>query len=168
MIKAVDVELIHSDIMMANAAFYPNVNEPQKPLMMNMAAYHAGQAIEKSLKVLIKDNRPDLYKEISDTHNISLLVLKAELCIDGFVSEHKFIGENSDELSKLNNLRYGKKYIDKDSTFLVLKEAKILYREIEGEMLKRFPNKSKNQRVAVYQLKQKEEIRFKSVEPEEK
>lgn len=79
-----------------------------------MSAYHLGQAIEKSLKAIIRAERPDLYKQVdrdgkpvvTTSHKIDMLLTKAEICRNGITAAHKFIAENATALSDFNNLRY--------------------------------------------------------------
>lgn len=144
--RPIDFEVVHADLMTSKSILY---SENKKiPFMLNMAGYHAGQAIEKLLKIILKEERYDVYKELSDSHNISNLVIKVELCRKGFIDAHPFIGENADELSKFNNLRYGKKYIERDAVFAVYRAANQFYKELMNEYLQEFPDFYQNRRLA--------------------
>lgn len=124
-----DWGVIKSDITLANNA----MNDKENLMMISMAAYHYAQAIEKSLKALIRANAdiiPDL-----NTHDFSFLILQTEMCCSGFVQNHKFLVDNCQELSCMNGTRYGDKIIRKGDAFVLMKEAKRLFTEIEQDLI---------------------------------
>lgn len=138
-----ELEVVHADIMIAKNILYPQDGNTsnQSPYLLNQAAYHSEQAIEKSLKAIIraKDENPD--EKILKTHNVEGLLLKVELCQPNFVQEHSFIAENAHKLSCFNELRYGDESVGKADTYILFKEARALYQEIEKEYLKDSPDK---------------------------
>jgi HEPN domain-containing protein len=160
LMRASDIELIHADIMSAKLILYGQ--NGNAPFMYNMAAYHSAQAIEKGLKYIIRDNDYILYKELADSHNISNLLLKVALIRLDFIDEHRFIAECADELSKFNNIRYGKNRISRDSTFSVYHAAKRFFKEMQQEYRQDYPDIKKNQQRANYEISQKKEIILKS------
>lgn len=129
---AQEIEVIRTDITIAEKIFYANKNDT---FMLNESAYHSGQAIEKSLKAFIKDRDINLYKLVSNVHSIESLLVKAEICEKGFIKNHEFLAANAEELSKFNALRYGIKHILKNETYQTLQAAKNLYREIEKQYI---------------------------------
>ena len=111
-----DWGLIESDILLANTAMANKDNLH----MVAMAAYHYSQAIEKSLKALIKANGE---KHPDHTHDIATLLVQTELCCPNFIADHKFIADNAQELSSMNGARYGDKIIRKSDVYVLMKET---------------------------------------------
>lgn len=128
-ISAKDCSLIEADILLANTAMANKENLH----MVAMAAYHYSQAIEKSLKAIIKANDE---KNPDYTHDIATLLVRTELCCPNFIADHKFIADNSAELSAMNGLRYGDKAIRKGDAYVLMKEAQRLYEELEQDLMK--------------------------------
>lgn len=138
MATAKELEVIHADLMIANNILYADDKSSLSPYMVNQAAYHSAQAIEKSLKAIIRAGEENCEYESLVTHNIDRLVVRAEMCSPNFIQEHRFIAENSEKLSAFNGLRYGNKGVSKADAFVLLKEAKELHRELEKEYLHAF------------------------------
>lgn len=128
-ISAKDCSLIEADILLANTA----MSNKDNLHMVAMAAYHYSQAIEKSLKAIIKANDD---KSPDHTHDIATLLVQTELCSPNFITDHKFIADNAAELSAMNGLRYGDKAIRKGDVYVLMKEAQRLYGELEQDLMK--------------------------------
>ena len=119
-----------ADLILAKKVFYDDgkiwlVN----PEIHNQVAYHSAQAIEKLLKLFVKEKSEELFETISYTHNISEVLIKLEFCRKGFVENHKDIALNADIISRMNRLRYGDGVISRDDCYVVLNIAKALCSE---------------------------------------
>lgn len=137
--SAKELEVIHADLMVATNILYSDSNAGYSPYMVNLAAYHSAQAIEKSLKALIYANGnidKATEKELHKTHNFDNLLVRVETCCPNFIQEHDFIAKNSDRFSAFNGMRYGDKSIDKADVYVLLKEAKDLHKELQEIYLK--------------------------------
>lgn len=158
------LEVIHADIMIAKNILYPQNGDTSKqtPYLLNQAAYHSEQAVEKSLKAIIraKNEQPD--ERVLKTHNIESLLLKAEMCQPNFILEHSFISENAHKLSCFNELRYGDESVNKADTYILYKEARTLFQELEKDYLKEFPDKKQFHNTAVQQYKELKHISLKT------
>lgn len=150
-----ELEVIRADIMIAKSILYPQDGNTsnQSPYLLNQAAYHSEQAIEKSLKAIIrsKDDAPD--EKVLKTHNIEGLLLRVELCQPNFIQEHAFIAQNAYKLSCFNELRYGDESVGRSDTYVLFKEARALFQEIEKEYLKEAPDKKQLHNAAGQQYK---------------
>lgn len=135
-----ELETIHADIMVAKTILYNDTGISNNPYMTNQAAYHSAQAIEKSLKAIIRDGGK-MNSILSTTHNIDALLLRAEMCRAGIIHDYPLVAENSDTLSRFNSLRYCGKGIGKYDAISIFKEAKTLYQDLKQEYLKKNPNK---------------------------
>ena len=49
-----ELEIIHADLMVAKSILYADNNSSESVQMINLAAYHSVQAVEKSLKAIIR------------------------------------------------------------------------------------------------------------------
>lgn len=136
------LETIHSDILVAKAILYSKEGLNEIPYLINQAAYHCAQAIEKSLKAII-NNGGKLTNALHNTHNIDALMLKAEVCREGIIREYPLIAENSEVLSQFNALRYCGKGISKNDTIKLYKQARDLYQDLLSEFLKEHPDKKR-------------------------
>lgn len=128
-----ELEIIHADLMVAKNCLTPPDEKKaqlQNPFMINMGAYHAEQAIEKSLKAVIREGGK-MDAELATTHNLSRLLVVAELVQPNIIQEHPFIAENSDVLSQANGLRYGTKSISLYDAKGLLFNANALYKQLE-------------------------------------
>lgn len=130
-ISAKDWSLINADVSLANVAM-----DNEKNLhMIGMAAYHYTQAIEKSLKAIIRANNPEFKKSLA-THDFAFLLVETELCCAGFIDKHQFIADNSQELSVMNGVRYGNKTVRKGDVYVLMKEARELFNDLEQDLLR--------------------------------
>ena len=144
-----DLEVAKADIEMADLGINAHSENPN---VLAMSAYHLGQAIEKSLKAIIRAERPDLYRQndrdgkpiVTTSHKIDLLLTKAEICRNGITAAHKFIAENATALGDFNNLRYGKMQIAEKELAELSKAAKEIVGELEAEFLKANPDAELN------------------------
>lgn len=144
-----DLEVAKADIEMADLGINAHSENPN---VLAMSAYHLGQAIEKSLKAIIRAERPDLYRQndrdgkpiVTTSHKIDMLLTKAEICRNGITAAHKFIAENATALGDFNNLRYGKMQIAEKELAELSKAAKELVGELEAEFLKANPDAELN------------------------
>lgn len=127
--EPLSIDFVDADIDVAKDIFYKifNSDTPTKinPKMMNLCAYHAAQAIEKSLKfIYYKDTgRQDI------THNISELLVDVEMNRKGFIHDHREITENAHFITNLNNARYSGT-ISRDTAYKMLNIAKGFYKEL--------------------------------------
>lgn len=148
-VRQKDLEVAKADIEMADLGIN---SHSENPNVLAMSAYHLGQAIEKSLKAIIRAERPDLYKQVdrdgkpvvTTSHKIDMLLTKAEICRNGITAAHKFIAENATALSDFNNLRYGKMQIAEKELAELSKAAKEIVGELETEFLKANPDAELN------------------------
>ena len=144
-----DLEVAKADIEMADLGINAHSENPN---VLAMSAYHLGQAIEKSLKAIIRAERPDLYRQndrdgkpiVTTSHKIDMLLTKAEICRNGITAAHKFIAENATALGDFNNLRYGKMQIAEKELAELYKAAKEIVGELEAEFLKANPDAELN------------------------
>lgn len=150
-----ELEVIHADIMIAKSILYPQGESTsnQNPYLINQAAYHSEQAIEKSLKAIIRSKEENPDEKILKTHNIEGLLLRAELCQPNFIQEHAFIAQNAHKLSFFNELRYGDESVGRADTYVLFKEARALYNEVQREFLKDAPDKKQLYNIANQQYK---------------
>lgn len=126
-----DWSVISADIVTGNSI----IQNGENMQMINMAAYHYAQAIEKSLKSLIKANS-EKHKSLA-THDICFLLVETELCCNGFIAKYPFIADNAQELSNMNGARYGNKCIKKGDAFVLMREAQDLFETLENELMER-------------------------------
>ena len=102
-----------------------------------MAAYHFAQAIEKSIKAIISEKSVEPPpQETMYAHNMEHLLFQAERVSPNFIQEHMFIADNAQTLSAFNGLRYGDKCVSKADAFVLMKNAKDLFWEIENAYMK--------------------------------
>lgn len=161
-VRQKDLEVIKSDIEMADLAIN---SHSENPNMLGMAAYHLGQAIEKSLKAIIRAERPDMYRAvdrdgkpvITISHKIEMLLNKAEICRSGIIASHNFIAENALALSDFNNLRYGKMKITEAELAELSKAAKEIASELEKEFVKANPDVELNKQNTQHEWKSRKE-----------
>lgn len=130
-ISTKDWSLIGADIALANVA----MNDTGNLHMIGMAAYHYTQAIEKSLKAIIKANNPEFKKSLA-THDFPFLLVETELCCTGFIDKHQFIADNSQELSNMNGARYGNKAVRKGDVCVLMREAQDLYNALGQDLMR--------------------------------
>lgn len=132
-VSAKELEVIRADIMIAGTAMQQKGN----PIMVNMAAYHFAQAIEKSIKAIISEKSVEPPpQETMYAHNMEHLLFQAERVSPNFIQEHMFIADNAQTLSAFNGLRYGDKCVSKADAFVLMKNAKDLFWEIENAYMK--------------------------------
>lgn len=147
-----ELEVIKADLLTANMILKDNTGAKYNAYMVNMSAYHSGQAIEKCLKAIARENG-DLDDTVALSHSVEKLLLKAELHDEGFIQKHKYIAKNADTISKFNGLRYGMKSI-------ALSDAKDIYfhaKELHKELEQRYMEKNKVVLKDCYRSKSKTE-----------
>lgn len=126
-----DKQVIYADIKAAKMILYDKgkmYNE--NPYMLCMGAYHAGQAIEKTLKYILALVNPIALQENKNIHNISELILSVERGAEGFINEHPDLVQNAANLSKLNSLRYGISHISRKDALKIYHFANDLVNEM--------------------------------------
>lgn len=166
---AQELEIIHADLLVAKNILYPtNVDNgaQNNPQLNNLAAYLSAQAIEKSLKAIVRDGG-EINAELSTSHNVVNLLLGVEMCKPNFIHEHQFIAQNAQNLSKVNGLRYGKKRIEKKDVVAIYKAARGLHRDLLQEYLKDNPDKQQMFNEAVREYEAMDKISFKKNTPSE-
>lgn len=131
-----DLMLIKAELDAASIILNTSENVRGNLYMANMIALHAGQAIEKSMKAILKSagESPDKLR----CHNITLMFNQVAAIRPNFAENHEFIDANQRRLPYLNNLvRYGERgisYYDAKGLFFV---ASNLYKEIEAETMEK-------------------------------
>lgn len=138
-VSAKDLEVIRADITVGSLC----MQEKDKQVMTNMAAYHFSQAIEKSIKATLNEaikagkiEKDEELREMMHTHNLGYLMIKAESAYPNFIQENLFIANNSRTIEKLNGLRYSEKSIPKSDAFVLMKNAKQLFYSLENEYMR--------------------------------
>lgn len=130
-----ELELIHADLMVAKEIKDSPEGRRDNPYMMNMVAYHSAQAIEKSLKAVIRGaGRED--DELFYTHNISELIMEVQAIRPNFSTDYEFIQQNARRLNHANELRYGDSGIAPATASGLLWNANKLFVELEEEYMK--------------------------------
>lgn len=142
-----DLEAINADITIAKTLMY-NQNLSRNPYIINQIAYHSCQAIEKSLKAIIR-NEGKMTTGLSRSHSISGLMLGCETCRQGIIHEYPFITKNAEVLTKFNSLRYAERGVNKADAFALFKEAQKLHRNLEKEYLKDDLSKRKMREISL-------------------
>lgn len=128
-VSAKDLELVRADITIGLSAMHDKDN----PIMIGMAAYHFSQAIEKSVKAVIREKATEpVSQDTMYAHNMEHLLLQAERFSAGFIQKHPFIADNAFTLSAFNGMRYGNKTISKPDVYILMKNAKNLLYELEN------------------------------------
>lgn len=122
-----------ADLIIAKRMYYDENICSVNPEMHNMVAYHCGQAIEKYLKLIVREENDKLSDTIGYTHNISELLIKAECCKKGFIEQHTDLALNADLITKMSKLRYGEGQISRDDCYELLSIAKSLSNEFLAE-----------------------------------
>lgn len=144
-IKQHDLQSIQADIAVAELTLnaYQNTHPDNRDLLCQ-AAYHLGQAAEKCLKGIIRADRRDIWNDVSDTHDITKLMQKAEICRSGIIKNHPYIAENSDRMAKFNNLRYGLRSITVTEIKQLMTAVKSFEQELEQDFMKAHPDAEQN------------------------
>ena len=136
--------LIQANLEAAKMAVFSSGNVYKNAI----AAYHAEQTIEMSLKYLIERNAPDKWDDMTlklcKTHNISKLISIVSDFDEDFIDRHMDIAKNSSVLSEFNAVRYGRRYIDEHTALNAIAMASRLYDELEQEFQRSYPNEKKN------------------------
>lgn len=128
-ISVADWGIINADMSIANNA----MKKENDLAMLNMAGYHYAQAIEKTLKGLVKANNER--SRCFGTHDLCFIVVETELCCPGFIQKFPYIAHNATELSSANGIRYGNKTIRKMDLNILAKEAQTLVNVVETELI---------------------------------
>lgn len=136
--NAYELDNIRADIRMAELVYDPE-EFGRSPNIINMVAYHSAQAIEKCLKSIIRDNDTNGNLDwLNHTHNISSLLIKAELHQNGIINNHNYIAEHAEAITHLNTIRYGDERVTTQDAFATFKAAKALYNEARLELEKAY------------------------------
>lgn len=128
-ISVADWGIINADMSIANNA----MKKENDLAMLNMAGYHYAQAIEKTLKGLVKANNEK--SRCFGTHDLCFIVVETELCCPGFIQKFPYIAHNATELSSANGIRYGGKTIRRMDLNTLAKEAQMLVTTVENELI---------------------------------
>lgn len=166
-ITANDIELIHADLMTAKATIEIDKGEgtKQNPFLINMIAYNAEQAIEKTLKAIIRNAEPkqmktalenavkasiddeetakrykitdDKINAIMQSHDTSLLFYAVCEIQPDFEKKHPVIMMNKRRLPHINELRHGESSVSyQNAVYVLYLNAKNLFKELEAEYMK--------------------------------
>lgn len=131
-ITASELELIHADIMAAEVIMRSPESIKGNPYMMNMAAYHTQQAVEKSLKAIIKANGGG-DEDMLHSHDMGSLCSVVATIRPDFGRRHEFIAVNARNFYFANELRYGEQGIPQKTVEGLLYAAKGLFLNLEKE-----------------------------------
>ena len=148
-------ELISVDIAYANAPM-PDIQES-----INMKAYHAAQAIEKSLKYILYIKNRRLFNKLPSTHSLFQLLNSVEIAYHGFIASHEEISEKAGDIAAMNTARYNAIQISKDDMLNVISLANSLYNEAIKDKVKEeayIQNINKNQNVSQYNSEKRTDI----------
>ena len=153
--QAITLESAHADLRLAKKMFYQDLRGETDYYMLNLIAYHSAQVIEKLIKNIILEKCPsDVYRDLYDKHNFETFIKELKTYYPEFLDTHDYIVYNADELSKFNNLRYGKQCIFVEDVHELLQETKAFFKEMNKEYLKDYPDFKKNQEFAARALKE--------------
>lgn len=126
-----DKGIIYADIKSAKMIIYDTARMYNKnPYMLCLGAYHAGQAVEKTLKYVLALVNPVEAREKNNTHNIAELILAIEKGSVGFMDSQTDLVRNAANISKLNGLRYGTCAINRKQAIALYHLANNLVNEI--------------------------------------
>lgn len=102
-VKASELELIHADLLVARSILNSPDTVKDNPYMTNMIAYHSQQAIEKSLKAIIRGaDRGD--DDLLHSHDMAALCMEVQSIRPNFSQEYDFIFQNARTLYHANEL----------------------------------------------------------------
>lgn len=133
--KAHELELIHADLMAAKSILDSPDGRKENPYMMNLVGYHAQQAIEKSLKAIVRGaGKGD--DDLLHSHDMAGLCMEVQAIRPDFSEKYSFIFENARTLYHANELRYGETNIPAFTAKGILFNANKLYYELEKEYTK--------------------------------
>ena len=161
-----DLSVIQADLMIADNTIELAKQSGNKDLLC-MAGYHLAQAAEKCLKAIVKVERKDIYKNLTQTHDITYIMQKAEIARHGTIAENLFIAENSDKLSAFNGLRYGLQSITLKEVEALRVAVKAFAERLEKDFEKENPDKKKNMENAEKEFERRNKVNLTLV-PEEK
>lgn len=125
-------EIIEADITLANYIY--NMNGRTQALL-NMCGYHATQAIEKSLKLILYSVDPKRYEDegLFRTHSIEAILCNIEAAKSGFISAHQEIVDTCRLFTKMNTSRYGEYNASQGAACRVIHLARDLFSEVDRE-----------------------------------
>lgn len=129
-ISVKDWSIIGADISMGGYAMH----DRNSANMIGQAAYHFTQALEKSLKSIIRANSEKPNRTSLATHDFDHLLVQTEMCCNGFIAEHGFLADNSQTLSAMNGVRYGDKSVRKGDVYVIMREAQDLYNALTQDL----------------------------------
>ena len=138
-----DLGVIQADLMIADNTIELAKQSGNKDLLC-MAGYHLAQAAEKCLKAIVKVERKDIYKSLTQTHDITYIMQKAEIARHGTIAENLFIAENSEKISAFNGLRYGLQSITLKEVESLRVAVKAFSERLEKDFEKANPDKKQN------------------------
>jgi HEPN domain-containing protein len=97
---------------------------------INKACFYCEQVIEKIMKYDLEVTlKPEEYKPLEKTHNISALCIKMAEHNKHFSKKHPFLVKYASEIGKLNSARYGHFQIEESDAQKIYMEAKNMYNE---------------------------------------
>lgn len=149
-VKLHDLQNIKADVQMAEFALKA-AQESNNWDLFCQSGYHLGQAAEKCLKSIIRVERKDIWSEVSDTHDITFLMQKAEVARSGIIKSHPYLAENSERLSKFNSLRYGLRSITVTELKQLMTAVKSFVEELERDFLREHPDAEQNKQDAKHE-----------------
>lgn len=134
-VKASELELIHADLLVARSILNSPDTVKDNPYMTNMIAYHSQQAIEKSLKAIIRGaGKGD--DDLLHSHDMAALCMEVQSIRPNFSQEYDFIFQNARTLYHANELRYGESGIPAFTAKGIFFNANKLFCELEAEYTK--------------------------------
>lgn len=129
-----ELELIHADLMTAKTLADSSEGRRDNPYVANMIAYHSIQAIEKSLKALLRDTNTD--EELMYSHDMLRLCGEVQLVRPEFAREYEFIYQNARTLYFGNELRYGDNSISMYNAKGLMYNANNLFMNLKDEYIR--------------------------------
>lgn len=113
-------ELVAGDLLIADTLLHHNdkmnqilnngeLSNLRKETLCNYSGYHAAQAIEKSLKLMMYKRNPELYNEQSlyVSHSIQSILVALEMVEPSFITNHMELTKLSKSMNEMNTARYG-------------------------------------------------------------
>ena len=164
-----DMELMKADIEAADTVFELS-NTSDNPNLLCIVGYEYAQAVEKSLRSIVRADRKDIYNKadrngiryVHKTHDITALLGYAETCRPGLSAKHYYINKNACKLNDFNNLRYGIASITRSELHSLSLAAKALVSELEQERLEKYADNEKNARHSLEQWQNRPETEFRA------
>lgn len=135
-----NIHRIRADITTARNNLSHEGNPTNDEYLYDVAAYHAQQAVEKTLKYFLHNvyGVDDTSKQFK-THNISTLLIMINSHDANFISNHQKLADLSDEITSWEaSTRYGENLVATKNTIIEVLDycESIISNEIQSEVTK--------------------------------